>query len=312
MGADALGGSCHAFRTEIGAVGEHAGQHGGYILRRISRPDMGELVGKSRPFMHFPQQIGNFDQGVHFGDFGIEGFCRGRNVARPRRHDQGSVFHPHPLKLSIAGTPGQPLQVEVHHLPDFRQPCRTVALDSETELAFLLQGNEGQLRYQMFVDRAERAATLDPHIPGVQPVTQMRECCNLVKPPIRLSIFEDQLPLRLCQMPDRNAIGQRTPSLRVELLQGGDRGKQRIVSPPRVEGECLEKRAGIFADGCVLLGRHHQRRHITVLYHGLKTGFDLKQSMPPNTPIQCGHRICIRVVGRLQGHDRVEEQSQCL
>jgi hypothetical protein len=31
--------------------------------------------------MHFPQQIGDFDQGIHFGDFGIEGY-RGGDGAR--------------------------------------------------------------------------------------------------------------------------------------------------------------------------------------------------------------------------------------
>ncbi len=73
MCADAFRGPRHAFRAEIGAIGKHAGQHGGNILWCISRPDMGELVGESRPFMHFPQQIGYLDQRIHVGDFGIEG-----------------------------------------------------------------------------------------------------------------------------------------------------------------------------------------------------------------------------------------------
>ncbi len=82
-----------------------------------------------------------------------------------RRYNQGSILHSHALKLSIAGAPGQPLQVEVHHLLGFRQPCRAVGLDAETKLVFLLQGNKGRLRHQMFINRSERAAAFDPHIP---------------------------------------------------------------------------------------------------------------------------------------------------
>ena len=136
----------------------------------------------------------------------------------------------------------------------------------------------------------------------------MRECRNLVKPPIRLAIFEDQFALRFCQMPDRNTIGQHAAAFRVELFDGGDGGKQRIVPSLRAEGERLEKIAGIFADGRMLFGRHYQRRHITVLHHGLETGFDLKQPMPSYAPIQDRHGICIHVVGRLQGDDRVQKQ----
>lgn len=100
VGADPpLRRPCHAFRAEIRAIGKHACQHGGDVLRRISRPDMGELVGKSGPFMHFPQEIGQFDQRIHVRDFGIEGFRRGGNVAGMRRHDQHAVFHPHTIEL---------------------------------------------------------------------------------------------------------------------------------------------------------------------------------------------------------------------
>ena len=54
VGADPLGRSRHAFRAEICAIGKHAGQHGCDVLRPIARTDMGELVGKSGPIMHFP------------------------------------------------------------------------------------------------------------------------------------------------------------------------------------------------------------------------------------------------------------------
>ncbi|GLR61950.1 hypothetical protein GCM10007919_66800 [Rhizobium indigoferae] len=143
------------FGAEIGGICEHAGQHGGYILRRISRPDMRELIGESGPFMHLPEQIRDFDQWIRFADFGIESFSRGGNVAYPGRHDQRSVLHPHALELSVAGAPGQPLQVEVHHLPDLGQPSRTVARHAETQFVFFLECDEGRLRHQIFIDRPE-------------------------------------------------------------------------------------------------------------------------------------------------------------
>jgi len=54
MGADAFRRPRHALRAEIRAVGEHAGQHSGDVRWCISRPYMGELVGKTGPFMHLP------------------------------------------------------------------------------------------------------------------------------------------------------------------------------------------------------------------------------------------------------------------
>lgn len=81
MGVDAFRGSRHAFRLEVGTIGEHAGQHGGDVLRRISRPDMGELIGETGPFMHLPEQIGDFHQRIHVADFCIEVLSCGGNVA---------------------------------------------------------------------------------------------------------------------------------------------------------------------------------------------------------------------------------------
>lgn len=57
MCTDPLGGSRHAFWAKIGAIRQHAGEHGGDVLRRIARPDMRELVCKSGPFMHLPEKV---------------------------------------------------------------------------------------------------------------------------------------------------------------------------------------------------------------------------------------------------------------
>lgn len=73
----------------------------------------------------------------------------------PGRHDQRSVLHPHALELSVTEAPCQPLQVEVHHLPDFGQPSRTIARYAETQFVFFLECNECWLRHQMFIDRPE-------------------------------------------------------------------------------------------------------------------------------------------------------------
>ena len=98
--ADPLRRLGHAFRAEIRAIGKHAGQHGGYVQRRISCPEMGELVGKSGPLMYFPQEIWHLDQRIHVRDFGIYGFRRGGNIAGMRRHDQPAVFHPDAIELA--------------------------------------------------------------------------------------------------------------------------------------------------------------------------------------------------------------------
>ena len=155
VGADPLRRPGHAFRAEIRAVGKHAGQHGGDVLRRISRPDMGELVGKPGPLMHFPQEIGHLDQRIHLRDFGIDGFRRGGNIAGMRRHDQRAVFHPDAIELAETGAPGQPFEVDVHHLPDVREPGSAVGLDTEAKLILPPQGDKGWLRHEIFVYRPE-------------------------------------------------------------------------------------------------------------------------------------------------------------
>ena len=155
MGANPLRRPRHAFWAEIRAIGKHAGQHGGDVLRRISRPDMGELVGKSSPLMHFPQEIGHLNQWIHVRDFGIEGFRRCGNVAGMRRYDQRAVFNPHTIELAETGAPGQPFEIDVHHLPDFSQPGSAVGRDTEAELILPLQSDKGWLRHEIFVYRSE-------------------------------------------------------------------------------------------------------------------------------------------------------------
>jgi hypothetical protein len=62
MGADAFRGSCYALRAEVRALSKHTGNHGGDVLRRISRPDMGRLIGETRPFMMvFPSKVVLFE-----------------------------------------------------------------------------------------------------------------------------------------------------------------------------------------------------------------------------------------------------------
>ena len=78
VGTDPLGRTRHALRTEVRTVGNHTGQHRGDVLWHIPCPHMGEQVGKPGPFMHFPQQVRNFDERIYLADFGIEGVGRGR------------------------------------------------------------------------------------------------------------------------------------------------------------------------------------------------------------------------------------------
>lgn len=155
VSADPFGRSRHAFRAEICAIGKHAGQHGGNVLRYISSSDMSELVGESCPFMHFPQEIGDLDQRIHVRDFGVEDFGRGRYIAGKRRHDQRAVLHPDAIKFPETGAPGQLFEIGVHHLPDLSKPGSAVSLNTEPELILLLEGDKSWLWHKMFVDRPE-------------------------------------------------------------------------------------------------------------------------------------------------------------
>ena len=233
-------------------------------------------------------------------------------MAGMRRHDHRAVFHPHAIKLAETGPPGQLLEIDVHHLPDVREPGSAVCLDAEAKLILLLQDDKCWLRHEIFVYRAERSAAVDPHIARMQPVPQMGERGNFVKPSIRLPIFEDQFPFGRSQMTDRHTIRQNTASPHVEHFQGRDRCKQRIVPATRVERECLKESPRKLPDVPMLLGRHHQRRHVAVLDHGFKAGLDLQQPMPADFSVYRLDCIFIGIIGSLQGQNRVEEQSQRL
>lgn len=253
----------HAFRAEIGAIGKHAGQHSSDVLRHIARPDMGELVGKTGPFMYFPQEIGHLDQRIHFRDFGIEGFRSRRYIAGKRCHDQRAILHLHTIELPETGAPCQLFEVGIHHLPDIGEPGRAVSLNAEPELILLLQGDKSRLRHQMFVDRPERPAAFNPDIPRTQPVAQMGERGNFVKPPIGLSILKNQLLLVGAEMSDRDTIRQNTTPFYIKRFQRCDRSKQRIVPAARMERECLKESTSKLSDIPMLLCRQHQRRSVS-------------------------------------------------
>ena len=79
--ADALGRAGHPFRTEIGCVGQDAGQHGGNMPWGVASADMCEVIGKARPLMDVSQEIGNFDQRIHLADLGVQLVGRRGNIA---------------------------------------------------------------------------------------------------------------------------------------------------------------------------------------------------------------------------------------
>lgn len=56
----------------------------------------------------------------------------------------------------------------------------------------------------------------------------MGERGNFVKPPIRLSIFEDQFPFGVSQVTDRHAIRQDRSTFHIKRFQSRNRRKQRI------------------------------------------------------------------------------------
>jgi hypothetical protein len=106
MSADTLRRSCHPFWAEIRAVGKYTGQHGGDVLGHIAGPDVGELIRKPSPFMHFPQKIWDLDQRIRLCDFGIQRFGCGRYIAGKRDHDQRAILHPHTIEFPETGLPG--------------------------------------------------------------------------------------------------------------------------------------------------------------------------------------------------------------
>ena len=180
--------------------------------------------------MHFPQEIRDLNQRIHLRDFGIQGFGCGRYIAGKGCHDKRAILHSHTIEFPETGLPGQAFEVGVHRLPNLCQPGSAIAWNTKAELVFFLQGDKGRPRHQIFIDRSKRSTSLDPHVSPMQPVAQMRERCNLVKPPIRFSFFEDELFLGWPEMTDRHTIRQNAPALCIKQLQSRDRRQKRIVS----------------------------------------------------------------------------------
>ena len=168
--------------------------------------------------------------------------------------------YPHTIEFPETGLPGQAFEVGVHRLPNLCQPGSAIAGNTKTELVFFLQDGKGGFRHQIFIDRSKRSTSLDPHVSPMQSVAQMRERCNLVKPPIRFSFFEDELFLGWPEMADRHAIRQKAPALCIKQLQSGDRRQKRVVSAARFKCERLKEGPCKLSDIAMLLDRQHERR----------------------------------------------------
>jgi hypothetical protein len=55
VSANSFGRARHSLRTEVGRIGQHAGQHCRDISWDVACADMREEIRKAGPFMHFPQ-----------------------------------------------------------------------------------------------------------------------------------------------------------------------------------------------------------------------------------------------------------------
>ena len=155
MGADTLGRAGHPLRSEIGRIGQNAGQHSGNIPRGIACADMCEVIGKARPLMHFSQEIRNFDQRIHLADLDVQFLDGRRNVAGGRRDDQCSSFKANTLELARTGAIGQALQIEVQHLLYFVEPSYAVTAHTKAKPILFLHRGERRSRHEVLVDRAE-------------------------------------------------------------------------------------------------------------------------------------------------------------
>lgn len=186
MRADPFGCARHSLRTEVGRIGQHAGQHCRDIPWDVACANMREEIRKAGPFMRFPQQVGNLDQRVHIADFGIQFLGGGRNFANGRRDDQGTCFKTNTFELPGPCSVRQALQIEVEHLARFGKPHRAITLDAQSEAILLLHCVECRPRHQMLVDRPEGSAAIDPNVGRSKPISQSRERRNLVETAIRL------------------------------------------------------------------------------------------------------------------------------
>jgi hypothetical protein len=92
------------------------------------------------------------------------------------------------------------VQVELKHLTRFGEPLRAVALDPQTETILFLHRDECRPRHQMFVNRPERSATIDPNFGRSKPVSQNGERGNLVQKTIRFSLIEDESLIGLAEV----------------------------------------------------------------------------------------------------------------
>ncbi|OWK25780.1 hypothetical protein AJ87_01240 [Rhizobium yanglingense] len=155
VGADAFRRAGHPLRTKVCGIRQYAGQHGRYILRRVSGADVGELIGKRGPLMHLSEQVWNLDQRIHLTDLGVQIFGRGRNIACVRCDDQRSGIKANTFQLSGPCAIGEALEVEVQHLSRLVQPGRTIAINTEPELVLFFHGDECRLRHEVFIDRSE-------------------------------------------------------------------------------------------------------------------------------------------------------------
>ena len=82
----------------------------------------------------------------------------------------------------------------------------------------------------MLVDRPERSAAIHPNVRRSKPVPQSRERGDLVKSAIRSPLAEDQSPISLAEVGDRDAIRKGPPLLGIEPCQQRNRRKKRIVA----------------------------------------------------------------------------------
>lgn len=103
-----------------------------------------------------------------------------------------------------------------------------------------------------------------------KPVSQSRERCDLVETAIRFPLVEDEPPIGLAEVGERDAIRECPPLLGMEALQQRNCREKRIVATRRAEREDLKERTGVFVDRRILLGRDGQRRCLVVLNHRLE------------------------------------------
>ena len=71
----------------------------------------------------------------------------------------------------------------------------------------------------MLVNRPERTAAVDPNVRRSKPVSQSRERGDLVETAIGFFLCEDEPPIGLTEVGERDAIRECPPSLSIQLFQ---------------------------------------------------------------------------------------------